>query len=434
MTERATRRAFLAMAVASTGGCLSRVSSEAVAGGPIAWTNQTITRVHPRSPPPTIDPDRFRSLGRLVDMVGPNAEWRAGIGMTVAPDDGTRTLKSPEPFRGDRSLYVAGTSGAPVTAEFDRPVDFRDAHLSAAIYPDEPATTDPFQVHLFAPDRENRITCLGNYHGFFDPGWRRYDFPVDDVVGDPDPADVRYIQFDVADANEYTRCWIDDVRAVPKPARGKVMFMFDDIPESAFTNGFRIMDEAGLRGAYGVIADIVGRDGRLSVDQLNEAERAGWELVSHSKTGERLTALPSAVQRDYLATTKEWLQVHALRPEAAEHFVFPLAKYGRTSLANVADFHEMAYVGGRGSAPALTDPLTIARRSGERRLERLQHLLGLAEAYRNLLILVFHTIDGEFVRTFRKFVAAVRRRRDRGRIDVLTPTELAALQTRLGGG
>jgi peptidoglycan/xylan/chitin deacetylase (PgdA/CDA1 family) len=351
--------------------------------------------------------------------------------MRAVPDDGSATESSPAPFRGSRSLRVEGRGDAPLVAEFDRPVDFRDAHLSAAIYPDKPDNTGPFTATLYAPDPENRIVCRGNYHGYFDCGWRRYDFSINDVVGDPDPSRVRAVELDIADENELTRYWVDDIRVLPRPDRGKVMFMFDDIAESAFTNGFRILNEFGLRGSYGVISDIVGEKKRLSVDQLRRAERAGWDLVSHSKTGERLTDLSSADQRRYLGTAKEWLQDHALDPAGAEHFVFPLAKYGRTSLANVGDFHEMAYIGGRGSAPALTDRLTIARRPGRRRLPKLRRWLRAAARHRNLLVLVFHTINRDFTDTFRHLAAKVSRMVERNQIDVITPTELSALQSRL---
>lgn len=430
MKVRDTRRTFLTLAGVSVSGCLGNTGRSKT----VRWVNQTITRPEyaPRSP--AANGSRFRPIGRTVDVIGPASEWSIGPGMRAVPDDGTTVEASPAPFRGSRSLLVEGRSGAPLIAEFDEPLDFRDAHLSVAIYPDKPETTGPFPVVLYAPDRQNRIVCRGNYHGYFESGWRRYDFSIDNVVGDPDPSRVQFVEFEFADENRFTRCWVDDIRVLARPDRGKVMFMFDDIPESAFTNGFRIMNEFGLRGSYGVITDIVGEEGRLSVDQLRRAERAGWDLVSHSKTGDRLTELSSDVQRRYLEIAKEWLQEHALDPAGAEHFVFPLAKYGRTSLANVSNFHEMAYIGGRGSAPALTDRLTIVRRPGRRRLPKLRRWLRATARHQNLLVLVFHTVNREFTETFRHLVAHVNRMTERNQIDVITPTELSALQSKFEAG
>lgn len=424
MGKLVSRRHFLAAAAASLGGC----QTQAPGRNRVTWLKRTITRGEHDPSHRSVDPGRFRPLGRTVDIVGPRSEWRTGYGMRAVPDDGTTTMVSPSPYVGERSLLVEGKSGEPVVAEFDDPVDFRDAHLSVAIYPDKPESTDPFPAALYAPDAENQVICLGNLHGYFDCGWRRYDFSINDVVGTPNLSDVRHVVLDVGDRDEYTRCWIDDVRVIPKPDRGKVMFMFDDIAESAFTNGFRIMNEHDLSGSYGVITDIVGDEGRMSVEQLNEAERAGWDLVSHSKTGERMTELESNVQRRYLRTAKEWLQEHALDPEGAEHFVFPMAKYDRTSLANVHDFHEMAYIGGRGSAPAITDPLTVSRRPGERQLPKLRRWLHAAATQRNLLALVFHTVDGDHVESFTRLIELVAQMAERNRLDVITPTELSALQ------
>ena len=427
MRRRRTRRRFLTLATLSLGGCVTQAADNPV----VRWSNRTDVRPVYDDSPRSIDPDRFRPVGQTVDIVGPQSEWDAGPGVHVGPDDGSASAASPTPYTGDRSLRVEGTSGAPVIAEFDRPLDFRDSHLSVAIYPDKPETTGPFPAELYAPDRENRVVCLGNYHGYFECGWRRYDFSVNRIIGDPDLSRVRYVGLNVADRNEYTRCWIDDLRVIPRPDRGKVMFMFDDIAESAYTNGFRIMNEFGLRGAFGVITDIVGEPGRISLEQLHEAERSGWELVSHSKTGDRLPPLDSSVQRQYLSAAKSWLEENALNPSSADHFVFPLAKYDRTSLANVADFHEVAYIGGRGSAPALTDPLTVARRPGERRLDKLERWLDAAVAHRNLLILLFHQIRDDQTAWFRRLISSVSRRAERGRLDVITPTELSALQSKL---
>jgi len=427
MNERTTRRGFLTLASLSLGGCVSQGAGRSE----VRWSNHTVTRPEYDDPPASLDPDRFRSVGQTVDIVGPRSEWKAGPGVHVGPDDGTASAASPTPYTGERSLRVEGTSDALVFAEFDRPLDFRDAHLSVAMYPDKPETTGPFPAELYAPDRENKLVCLANYHGYFECGWRRYDFSVDRIVGDPDLSRVRYVVLDVADANEYTRCWIDDLRAIPRPDRGKVMFMFDDIAESAFTNGYRIMNEYGLRGSYGVITDIVGESGRMSIEQLHEAERSGWELVSHSKTGERLPPLDSSVQRQYLSEAKTWLEENALFPSSAEHFVFPLAKYDRTSLSNVADFHEMSYIGGRGSAPALTDPLTVARRPGDRRLDKLERWLDAAVTHRNLLILLLHQIRDDQTTWFRRLISSINRRIERGQLDVITPTELSALQSSL---
>lgn len=424
-----TRRQFLAAAAVATGGCVAGAGEQAEGGGTVEWSNYQRTRSPGETTRSPVDPDRFPPVGETVDIVGPASEWRTDRVTTATADDGTLTPDSPAPFRGDRSLYLTGEEGVRAALQFDDPFDFRDRHLSFAMNPLEPKTTDPMRVYLLAPDLDNRITCLGNYSGHFDIGWRRYDLSIDSVVGHPDFSAVREVVFDIE--NVPTQCWLDDVRVLPRPDRGKVMFMFDDIAESAFTRGFRIANDAGIQGSFGVIADIVGDDGRMSLDQLHEAEQSGWELVSHSLTGEPLTTLTPETQRRYVAETKEWLLEHSIRPEAADHFVFPQAKYSTAALDAVREHHQVAYVGGRGSAPVLTDPLTVSRRPGERPLEKLLKWLDAAARYSNLLILVFHTIGDEFLETYKQFVGAVRDRVAEGAVDVITPTELLQLQSEL---
>jgi peptidoglycan/xylan/chitin deacetylase (PgdA/CDA1 family) len=424
MVGASTRRRFLATVAALSTGCVAGRTPE----GNVSWSSHVRTRPPHETGPSPVDPERFRPVGRTVDLVTSLSEWSAPPGTEAVADDGSGTPASPPPFRGDRSLRLEGEQGVVATAEFDEPLDARNSHLSVAMYPEKPPTTDPFTVQLLAPDRANCLVCRANYEGHFDPGWLRYDLSVDRVRGEPDPATVRAVRFDIE--NVSTRCWLDDLRLLPAPDRGKVMVMFDDIPESAYTRGFQAAREAGIPGAYGVITDAVGEEDRMSLSQLQEAERAGWELVSHSKTGEQLPALDSGTQRRYLAEAKEWLRDHAVRP-ADEHFVFPLAKYNRTALENVAEFHRMAYVGGRGSAPLLTDPLTVSRRPGDRSISQLRRWLRATARHRNLLILVFHHLTPETGARFRRLVQLLAAHRDAGRLDVVTPTELAGLQSQL---
>lgn len=68
-----------------------------------------------------------------------------------------------------------------------------------------------------------------------------------------------------------------------------VVITFDDGDVSVYTQAFPIMREFGFIGVNYLVANYVGADGYLSVDQLKELSAAGWEVGSHSMTHNDLT-------------------------------------------------------------------------------------------------------------------------------------------------
>ena len=114
-----------------------------------------------------------------------------------------------------------------------------------------------------------------------------------------------------------------------EPVRPIVTFTFDDVPESALTNGARILEQHGVRGTFYVAGGLAGRnhDGQIMLDA--EAYRAmaqnGHELGHHTFTHKTPRRLGGAYRRDldqndaYLATVTD---------SFARNFAFP---YGLTS-------------------------------------------------------------------------------------------------------
>jgi len=72
------------------------------------------------------------------------------------------------------------------------------------------------------------------------------------------------------------------------PAR-PVVITFDDGDQSVYTQAFPVMREFGFTGVAYLVANYVGVDGYMTVDQLKEMAAAGWEMGSHSMTHSDLT-------------------------------------------------------------------------------------------------------------------------------------------------
>ena len=285
--------------------------------------------------------------------------------------------------------------------------------MSFALDSDSPERTVKMFTVLYAPDYRNSIRFENWYVGRQDLGWVRSDCGVDAVRGDPDLSDVRTVKVRVtAPEGTPARFWLDDLRALPRPERGKVMVMFDDLRESQYPNAFPVMEEYGVPAGFATIVDNVG--GTVTLDQIHGMERAGSEFVSHSMTGETMTELDGETRRRYLRESREWLEEHTLNPEAANHFVFPESKYGSGALADVHDRYEYAYVTGPGSAAGLTDPYTVNRINWDNySLEEQAELLDRTARHRGLLIATLHVVEGGQVEKFERFCETLDGMRDR---------------------
>ena len=76
----------------------------------------------------------------------------------------------------------------------------------------------------------------------------------------------------------------DDFRMVEDLTTGKVTLRFDDTLTSSYTEAGQRMDQYGFRGVECVITDRVDLTGYLTLAQLKELQKLGWDIISHSKT------------------------------------------------------------------------------------------------------------------------------------------------------
>jgi len=86
-----------------------------------------------------------------------------------------------------------------------------------------------------------------------------------------------------------------------------IVITFDDGNQNVFLNAYPLMQEKGLIGAVMIIANRVGVPGFLSINQLLELVRAGWEIGSHGMKHVDLVKEPQAL-RDEIANSKSSLE------------------------------------------------------------------------------------------------------------------------------
>jgi len=90
---------------------------------------------------------------------------------------------------------------------------------------------------------------------------------------------------------------------------GMVILAFADAKDGAYTVAFPAMRARGVAGlAYVNVEPIVqGQAGRLTPEQLDELNAAGWDIASHGYTHEDPTAMTAQQLDDNLGDAHRWL-------------------------------------------------------------------------------------------------------------------------------
>jgi peptidoglycan/xylan/chitin deacetylase (PgdA/CDA1 family) len=88
-----------------------------------------------------------------------------------------------------------------------------------------------------------------------------------------------------------------------------VILAFADSKEGAYSVAFPAMRARGVRGvAFVVVAPVVqGEAGRLTAEQLDELDAAGWDIASHGYTHDDPIVMTAQQLDDNLRDAHEWL-------------------------------------------------------------------------------------------------------------------------------
>lgn len=437
---RLRRRAFLAAGAAVAGGCAARPfrgsGTDAPVHSPTAdptedpSTETDATFGTTESPIPADPADATprvgNDVGRLLEGFADAARWSPVNGETVLLDDGTEIDESPDPARGRQCLGVAGGSGAEIEGDFgDDPLDLAEQNFSFAFYPDLPDALT--RIHATAFDGSGRAaTFVGFYPGQYETGWIRHDLTAFEWDPEADLSAVTRLRIRVANDGP-VRFWLDDVRATPKPDRGKVMFTFDNLWASQYDIGFDALQERDVRAAFSVITGSVGERDRITLDQLHEVEAAGCELISQGQGLFALAREAPGIQLRELKAAKEWLLENARNPAGAKHVVYPKHTYSWRLLETAAGIYEVGYVKGVPGAATLTDPLTVPRLHWRALSPAdLKREVDRAANRRGLCALSFRNLDAE--RGDRERLGELLAYVEEADVDVVVPSELLELQ------
>ncbi|MFC4357774.1 polysaccharide deacetylase family protein [Halobium salinum] len=351
-----------------------------------------------------------------------------------APDSGVElTAETEDVYTGSQSAHVKG-SGGTIRRDFPVPIDLTNKDISFAIKVNKPRPTN---VRIWMRDTDNKqiklIQQINPVPGHPD-GWLRVQPSINDAAGTTLKAETMMITVDNIDgtAPDYL---IDDLRFTPKQAKkGKVLFTFDDITPSLYTDIFPVMQEFGFKGTVGVIADAIGDSGRLNQSQLDEMKNAGWEFASHSNDFSALAGMDPSAQKKKVEYSKRIIKERGLGP--VNSFMYPGGQVDRSLLETVEQNHDFGFLAFKGSEKGLSQSAILNRgfvnRSRPDTADAVENQLKEAAAYKGLYTIYMHGVDDgdEFTNTkseFRNMCKRVQKYVDQGKVEVAQPKDLTRL-------
>jgi len=443
--SRQTRRALLGtLGAAAFTGCLSSLDGSDTDSGPgdEGTPDDTPTTGTPTSTPtptptntstgstPDDSTPTSTPTGTPSDTAGLPGEQLDGFESFdrwfVLSNQGKLSAETKDPYAGSQSAHVKsqeGDSFGGIFQAFSGPKDFSGKNLSLAVKLQEPEIAK-ISVALLAPDRGNMVRMMRTMPGPTDR-WVRIDFGTTDVRRDPVLSEVQEVRIVCRrrdGVNKPVEFSVDDLRAVDRPKKGRVMLTFDDTHESHYRRAFPAMQEYGMAGVEGVIAEAVDNKDRLDVGMMREMRDGGWDMASHPLTrGTLLPEFSEANQKQRIEENKEFLGRNGFR-KGARHFLTPQNLVGPNTYDLVREHHDTLFTfGGMPNGLTPTTTYNFGRINGSNP-ENVKQYVDYAERFGQMLVVNHHAIGPDAIpeEDFRSVLEYV----DQANVEVVTASDV----------
>ncbi|WP_266075876.1 polysaccharide deacetylase family protein [Haladaptatus caseinilyticus] len=403
--RRQTRRTFVA-----TVGALGLAGCSSIAeNAPLPKSDdEHETRQRGKSTAPVKVADDFEDL----------SYWQA------VERQGTLT-KSTEAYEGARCAHVVGSQKTK-EGHIIRSVsgsDLRGTNFSMAVK----VTSHEFfkiAIDLYTPDSDSAVsfkrTVLGPKNR-----WVRINFGVTNVADGIDLSNVEKLHIVARpvdpNATDPIEFFVDDLRTVSGPDTGSVMFTFDDSHSSHY-RAHELMQEYGFAGVEGVIPKSIGRDDRLTEDQLATMAEAGWDISAHPNVQAHYFNDYSPDEQEQLMTkTKDYLEDGGF-DDGARHLLVPKNVVGSETFDLARKHYETIFsFGGSPNAMPLEREDTIVSRVNGKDVEETKRFIDYAAEYGQLVVPLFHEVGNDISeRDFEALLKYV----DEQDVEVVTASDL----------
>ncbi|WP_248910251.1 polysaccharide deacetylase family protein [Halocatena marina] len=336
------------------------------------------------------------SRGTVVE----NFEKKVGSRWQVST--GKYTVDKKHPYQGSQSLVLRGQNngaqkqenGVSIYRSFydSGGLDLRKHDLSIAVRFEQPVR-GRLAVEFIAPAESSMLTSR-----HFLPkelnGWTRIDLGYTGKTGNPVMKRVQELRISVRTDGEPITIGIDDIRKLPKPPKGKVMFQFDDSHISTYTKAFPKLKEHDWTGGVAVIPDAIDTPENMTRNQMREMGSAGWDMMSHPPVAKPLPQLPPNEQYRMIRESKRDLTVWGFN-DGARHIVAPYGRISTKTIEIMQKYHNANYIfgGSPGNAAHPSNMYAIPRVFGTSP-DAVRDLLDLATEFNQLVVIAYHEIGG----------------------------------------
>ncbi|WP_254761701.1 polysaccharide deacetylase family protein [Natrinema marinum] len=333
----------------------------------------------------------------------------------------------------DADRAVTGSQSAKLESGEDDQVrivrELSEPHDLSGLRPSLAVTTDheaDMVVQLLDGDG-NRLVFRQRAHS--DTPLVRHNFGVATVDGEPDLSAVREVQIlRWTGDDDKGAVWIDDLRFVPAPDTGKVVFQFDGGYETDYTGALPVLSEHGYPAVSFVTPSRIREDRRaegdhLLRDHLDELADAGWTIGSHSMHGLALSGSAEYDPEAEVADAKAWLEDEGFE-DGSQYFSYPQGRYDGDALEAVANNHDLAFAGRYPSQGVATNPHLCTRISGPD-AATARSALELTAQMGGITSLAFGQLDETSVSVLEEAAGYASELESAGNLEVIGPGDVA---------
>ncbi|WP_330631597.1 polysaccharide deacetylase family protein [Halocatena halophila] len=338
---------------------------------------------------------------------------------------GSMRVDSNSPAKGSQALVLEGTEQVQLTQSFfsddesDSGVDLSAHDLSMAVRFEEP-TRGKIQIHARSIDGTEIVAK--RYLPKELDGWTQLDFGYTGESGSPSLDSITEIVVAVhTEGGQSITVGIDELRKIPKADTGKVMFQFDDSVADAYEKAFPELKKRGWSGGIAVMPEVTGKEGRLSLENMQEMAEAGWDMMSHTSI-DKLPTRPEQEQKSAIEESKAYLTSNGFE-KGARHFVAPNGRVDETTIEQISNNHLANYMFGGCPANAKrpSNMYTIPRVMGKSP-DEVVDLVDLAAKHNQLVIIQYHHIGADAPTSMEGFKQVVNHV-EKADVEVVSPSD-----------
>lgn len=334
------------------------------------------------------------SRGELIE------DFEGDIGSRWQVSTGKYTVDKKNPYQKSQSLVLQGQNngtkkkknGVSIYRSFydSGGLDLRKHDLSLAVKFEQPAR-GRIGIEFIAPSDSSKLTSR-RYLPKELNGWTRLDFGYTGQTGQPVVKAVQELRVSVTSEKEPITVAIDDLRKLPKPKKGKVMFHFDDSHSTAYTKAFPELKQRNWTGGVAVIPDSIGTEQNMTRSQMREMGRTGWDMMSHPSVGKPLPQLPPNEQERAIQQSKQALETWGF-DKGARHIVAPYGRVSTKTINIIQKHHQAHYMFGGSPSNAMhpSNMYGISRVFGTSP-DDVRTLVDLADQFNQMVVISYHDI------------------------------------------